>query len=84
MHKKAKISGGKGAEDVGVEARSGREARRPCEVVGEDMREEMTLYIKGLNENQASRGSSDVADLWCPRSPGVFFKLTAIKVALCK
>lgn len=66
MHKKAKITGGKGAEDVGVEGRSGREARRPCEVMGEDLREEMTLYIKGLNENQASRESSDVPDLWYP------------------
>ena len=84
MRKKAKITGGKGPEDVDVEGRSGREARRPCEVMGEDMREEITLCIKGLNEKQASGELSDVADLWYPRSPVVFFKLTAFKVGLCK
>ena len=77
-------SGGKGTEDADVEGRSGREARRPREVMVEDMREEITLYIKGLNENQASRESSDVADLWYPRSPGVFLELTAVKLGLRK
>ena len=81
MHKKAKVTGGQGTEDADVEGRSGREARRPCEVTGEDSRGEITLHIRGLNESQASRGSSDAAGLWYPHSPAVFSKRTAPRLA---
>ena len=47
MHKKAKVTGGQGTEDADVEGRSGREARRPCEVTGEDSRGEAPDYAGG-------------------------------------